>query len=238
MKKFLAGVLAALSVLSISAPAYAAATKKISENGGTFEYEVSATRPKITLKVVLPAQLKAALNPYSNDIQIDDTNTIHSQTGIVSVAYPVYNLDTNYGIFIGATAVTSTSSNTWSVTTSALTPGVRGANMSLTASDTAEGITQYSNVKKTATSATEQGNLPLDSTVPADRTKKTAKGQTSLAKLAYIPASDDGVTEQKIYLGFTGKLAEDSDKIVLDWTENDYINVNLVLKLTPGPKTL
>ncbi len=237
MKKFLAGALAALSVLSVSAPAYAAATKNITETGGIFEYEVAVTNPKIVLKVVLPAELDAALNPYSCDFQIDDMNTIHSQTGIVSVAYPVYNLDTNYGVFIGATAVTTTAGS-WSVTTGALTPGVRGANMSLTASDTAEGITQYSNVKKTATSLTDQGNLPLDSTVPADSTKRTAKGQTSLSKLAYIPASDDGVTEQKIYLGFTGKLAEDSDTVILDWTENDYINVNLVLKLTPGPKTL
>ncbi len=235
MKKLLAGVLAALSVLSVSAPAYAA--EKNVTKPGEITYEVIAASPKITLNVVLPAQIKAALNPYGKDFQIDELNTIHTQNGIVSVAYPVHNLDTNYGVFIDAVAVTTTSGN-WSVTTSALTDGVKGAKMSVTASDDEEGITQYSNVKKAATSATDQGNLPLDSTVPADKTKGTVKGQTSQQKLAYIPASSDGTTAQIIYIGFSGALAEDSADTPVNWTDTDAINVNLVLKLTPGPKTL
>lgn len=240
MKKFLAGVLAtlsALSVLSISAPAYAAATKTMIKPG-EITYEVVAKNPKITLNVVLPSQMKAALNPYGSDFRVDDLNTIHTQNGIVSVAYPVHNIDTDYGVFIDAVAITSTSGRGWSVTTDTLTPGVKGANMAVTASNSEAGIAQYSNVKKAATSVTSQGNLPLDSTVPADKTKGISKGETSQSKLAYVPASADGETASIIYIGFAGKLAEDSADTVINWTDNDYINVNLVLKLTPAPKTL
>lgn len=237
MKKIIAGLLAALSVLSVSVPVYAAGVKNVTKQG-EITYEVVAKRPKIVLNVVLPAQIKAAMNPYGNDIQIDELNTIHTQNGIVSVAYPVHNLDTDYGVFIDAVAVTSTSNKKWSVTTGALTPGEKGAKMSLTASNTEAGIAQYSDVKKAATSATSQGNLPLDSTVPADKTKGIVKGQTSQQKFAYIPASSDGTTAKIIYIGFSGALADDSADTPVNWTDTDYINVNLVLKLTPGPKTL
>lgn len=237
MKRIIAGVLAALAVLSVSAPAYAAAVKSVKKQG-EITYEVVAQRPKIVLNVVLPSQIKAAMNPYGNDFQIDDLNTIHTKNGIVSVAYPVHNLDKDYGVFIDAIAVTSTSGRGWSVTTQALTPGVKGANMSLTASATEAGIAAaYSNVKKAATSATDQGNLPLDSTVIYDGSV-TMVGRTSQQKFAYVPASADGVTPSKIYIGFSGALAEDSADTPVNWTESDYINVNLVLKLVPAPKTL
>lgn len=238
MKKIIAGVLAAAAVLSVSVSAQAATEKKMTKPG-EITYDVVATNKKIVLNVVLPSQMKAALNPYGNDFQINDLNTIHTQNGIVSVAYPVHNYDTDFGVYIDVSAVTTTSSNKWSVTKNTLTAGVKGANMSVTASNTEDGIAAaYSNVQKAATSVSSQGNLPLDSTVAADRTKGTVKGQTSQNKLAYVPASADGETPSKIYIGFTGKLADDSATTVINWTEEDIINVNLVLKLTPAPKTL
>lgn len=236
MKKLIAGFLVIVSVLSVTASAYAA-EKKMTKPGEV-EYEVAVTNPKIVLNVVMPSQMKAAINPYGNDFQIDDLNTIHTTNGIVSVAYPVYNLDKDYGIFIDASAVTTTSSTKWSVTKNALTPGVKGANMAVTASASEGGIPQYSNVAKAATSATDQGNMPLDSTVPADKAKGISKGQTSQKKLAYVPASNDGTTPQKIFIGFSGKLADDSADKIVNWTDSDQINVNLVLKLTPAPKTI
>lgn len=237
MKKLIAGILAIASVLSVSVSAQAAAVKTVTKPG-ELQFEVSVTNPKIVLNLVMPAQMKAALNPYGSEFQINDLNTIHTTNGIVSVAYPVYNLDTDYGVFFDATAVTTTASDKWSVTTTALTPGVKGANMAVTASATEGGITQYSNVAKAATSATDQGNLPLDSTIPADKAKGIAKGQTSQHKLAYVPASADGTTPSKVFIGFAGKLADDSADTVINWTESDSINVQLILKLTPGPKTL
>lgn len=237
MKKLIAGLLAVASVLSVSVSAQAAAEKNMMKPG-EMEYEVPVTNPKVVLNIVMPSQLKAAINPYGNDFQIDYLNTIHTQNGIVSVAYPVYNLDTDYGVFVDATAVTSTSSTKWSVTTNALTPGVKGANMAVTASASEGGIPQYSNVKKAATSATDQGNLPLDSTIPADKAKGIAKGQTSQQKLAYVPASADGKTPSKVFIGFAGELAGDASDKIVNWTDSDTINVQLILKITPGPKTL
>ncbi len=237
MKKFLAGLLAAVSALSLSAPGYAASSKTMTKQG-ELSYDVVAEMPDIVLKVSLPAQLKAALNPYGNEFQIGELNSIRTANGIVSVAYPVHNLDTDYGVFIDATAITSTSSSKWSVSAATLTDGVKGANMCLRASDTEAGIATYSAASKAATSATDQGNLLLDSTVPADSAKGTVKGQTSQTKLAYVPASTDGTTPKIIYIGFAGKLSEDSASTPVNWTENDTINVNLVLRVTPAPKTL
>lgn len=235
MKKLIASVLAIASVLSVSVAAQAA-EKKVSKPG-ELQFDVAVTNPKVVLNMVMPSKMKAALNPYGAEMQVDDLDNVHSTNGIVSVAYPIENLDTNYGIFIDAIAVTTTAGS-WDVTTSALTPGVKGANMAVTASNTENGITQYSNVAKAATSATNQGNMPLDSTIPADKANGIEKGQTSQQKLAYVPASADGETSSEVFIGFTGKLADDSADTIVNWTDSDTINVQLILKITPGPKTL
>lgn len=238
MKKFLAGALAAALVLSVPATATAADTKTVTAHGTAVEYDVTATNPKVVLNIIMPGTLKVGMNPYNKDFALTESQMIRTNNGIVSVAYLVQNLDTTYGVYMDATAVTTTSSSKWSVTTKPVKAGVKGANMSFTASDTAEGIANYSNVKKAAVSETEQGNLPLDSTVAANRTKGTVKGQTSQKKVVYVPASKDGKTPSKIYIGFTGMLADDSATTDVDWTSDDSINVSLVLKLIPGPTTL
>lgn len=238
MRKLIASILAAVSVLSVSTAAQAAQKTKTVIRQGEVEYDVEATNPKVVLNLAMPSKMKAAMNPYGADMSVDNLDTVHSRNGIVSVAYPIENLDKNYGIFVDATAVTSTSGTKWSVTTNALTPGVKGANMAVTASNTENGITQYSSTAKSATSATSQGNMPLDSTVPADKAKGIAKGETKQQKLAYVPASADGETPSKVFIGFAGQLADDSADTVINWTDSDTINVQLILKITPGPKTL
>ena len=235
MKKLMAGILAIAAVLSVTAPAQAEKTiKKPAE----VEYDVSAELPDIVLKIALPSQMKAAINPYGNSFTLDELHTIQTQNGIVSVAYPVQNYDTEYGVFFDATAYTTTSSPKWNVTRDTLTAGVKGANMAVTAASTEAGIAEYSSEYKQATSATEQGNLPLDSTVTYDRKTGTTMGETSQKKFAYIPASADGTTPSEIFIGFAGKLAPDTSDVVINWTDSDYINVNLVLKVTPAAKTL
>ncbi len=237
MKKFLAGLLAAVSVLSLSAPAYAANSKTMTKQG-ELSYDVAVEMPEIVFNVALPSEMKVALNPFGNTFQLDELNTVRTNNGIVSVAYPMENYNKDYGFFLDATAITSTSTDRWFVVKDALTPGVKGANMAFLASQDEEGIAQYSNTNRAATSVSSQGNLVLDSTVQRDNEKGIARGQTSQTKVAYVPASADGTTPSKIYIGFTGKLAEDSDTTPVNWTENDVITVNLILRLTPGPKTL
>lgn len=237
MKKFLAGALAAALALSFPATAFAAKTKTVTKMGEV-EIEVSAVMPDTVLKLSLPGDMKIAINPYGNDIKLTELEMIRTNNGIVSVAYPVLNYETDCGVFFDAKATTRTSSSTWSVTKTPVKAGVKGANMSFTASDTPEGIAVYSNQYKQATSVSSQGNLPLDSTSPYSQSKGLAKGQTKQRKVAYIPASKDGVTPSQIYIGFAGKLAEDSKTTDVDWTEKDVITVNLILSITPAPKNL
>lgn len=224
MKKLLAGVLAAVTVLSVSAPAFASTTKRNVTKASEIEYEVSAKKPSIILKVSLPAEMRVALNPAGNTFRLSEKNTIAtSDNGIVSVAYPIINNDVNYGIIVSAAALTTTSSEDWDVTTKTLSANKKEANMALVASTTEEGIAVYSNTSKNATSATDQGVLVLDSTVE----------KTSVQKLAYLPAHVDGEGQSVVYLGFTGALA---DNVVWDFDDNIY--VDLILKLNPAPKTL
>lgn len=236
MKRFFAGALAAALVLSNSAPAFADKTDIIKEQGDV-RYNLSADNPDIVLNIVLPGDINIAMNPYGNRFFVIEDSDASTNNGIVSVAYPILNYETDYGVFLDAKAVTTTSSSKWVVSREPVEPGVKGANMSFTASDTPEGITQYSSEFKKAASATSQGNMPLDSTIPYNKKTGTPKGQTEQKKIAYIPASVDGETPGTVYVGFTGMLAGDSDTMPVRWKNGeDEINVKLVLKFTPASK--
>ena len=230
MKRKIAGLLAALSVLSVSAPAFAA-DKKITKNFGEASYDVSAKMPKVTLNLVMPSTIKAALNPYGVGVQFDTESWMESTMGIVSLSYPIVNKSLDYGVYFDAVAYTSTSGD-WEVTKTAVQNGTKAANMSLTAANTAEDLADEDNYSNTASAASgsAQGNLPLDSTA--------ADGRTSQEKFAYIPAATADTPQQKIFIGFTGKLADSSDSTPVKWTENDSINVNVILRVFPAPKTL
>lgn len=234
MKKLLAGILAIAAVLSGSVGAITASaattTKTVTKNFGEASYDVSANLPKVTLNLVMPSTIKAALNPYGVGIKIDDAESwVSNAMGIVSLAYPIVNKSKDYGVYFDAEAYTSTSGE-WDVTKTAVEDGTKAANMSLTAANTAEEIADEDNYSNTASAAsgTSQGNLPLDSTA--------TDGRTSQEKFAYVPAAVSG--QQKIYIGFTGKLADSSDSTPVKWTENDSINVNVILRVFPAPKTL
>lgn len=248
MKKILAGVLAAASMLAVSATAFA--TDKNVTKPGEVEYDVAVTAPAVTLNLIMPAKLSAALNPYGADIKLDKDNT--TKNTIASAAYKVTNKSTDYGVYIDAKAITTISTPdkpvdgkpAWSVTKTALpatADGVKNANLALM------GFTSVSSMK-TATPAaanavatnSAQGALVLDSTVEADKENGIVAGQTEAKKFMYIKAATDASTFGEAYMGFVGKLAEskaDGSKDVV-WNEDDAINVTLVLKVTAGPKTL
>lgn len=236
MKRFFAGALAAALILSNSAPVFADKAMTIKEQGDV-SYNLNAIKPDIVLNIVLPGDISIAMNPYGNRFLIFEDKDSYTENGIVSVAYPILNYETDYGVFLDATAVTITSSSKWVVSRDPVEPGIKGANMSFTASDTPEGIAQYSSEFKMAASATSQGNLPLDSTVPYNKKTGTPKGYTEQRKIAYIPASVDGETPGTVYVGFTGILAGDSDVMPIRWKEGeDEIKVKLVLKFNPASK--
>lgn len=262
-KKILAGVLAAASALSMSVSAFAAENEKNVTKPGEIEYDVPVNAPTVVLNLTMPAKLQAALNPYGADIKLkeasapDKDDAVTTSAGIASLAYTITNNSQEYGIYIDATAVTTveTADKTkWTVSKAALKDGTKGAQLYLTGSDTVanlktaieklDGTDALDDSVKPAEggrSGTTQGLLAMDSTVVADKATGVVAGQTSMKKLFYVAAAtkaDATVTPGSIVVGFGGTLAASSDDTEVEWTEDDAINVNLVLKVTAGPKTL
>lgn len=249
MKKILASVLAAASILTMTVSASAATTTdKTVTKPGEITYDVPVTAPKVVLNLVMPAKMQASLNPYGAEIKLEDKDTGYKKStkGIASVGYKVTNKSKDYGVYLDATAittVTTTDKTKWTVTglPNALTAGTKGASMGLLAVDAlADDPTPIAS--KAATS-TGQGALLLDSTVVADRTNGVAAGQTKQAKMAFVKAAVEAsgtTTDGEVYLVFAGDLAKSAADGSADviWNEDDAINVNLVLKVVAGPKTL
>lgn len=251
MKKILAGVLAAASLMAMTVTA--SATTKDVTKATDISYTVAAKAPAVVLKLKMPAKLEATLNPFGADIKLDKAETpTTTNAGIASVAYDVTNKSLDYGVFLSATAITTvggTDKDTdgnynWSVKKTAVKKDgtEKSAQMALVAvkdagalKDLGEGTIPTASAKF----ASDKGVLMLDSTVTKDDDKKIAAGQTSQDKFAYVAAATADVEEQKIVLGFIGALASsnDDDKPIT-WYDDDVINVNLVIKVTAGPKTL
>lgn len=259
MKKILAGVLAAASMLAVSATAFATDTKAVKAPGDV-EYDVTVGAPKVVLDLVMPAKLAAALNPYganivmTPEVKADATATppvaavaeINTTKGIGSVTYKVTNNSVDYGVFIDATAITTvetTDATKWTVKPAAVVDGTKGAQLALIAAKSNAAATMAPTSQPTASATWAEasgGVLVMDSTVAADKTKNLAAGQTNQKKFAYVAAATvagDVVTPADIYMGFTGVLAKDATGKEVVWNDDDAINVQLVLKVTAGPKT-
>lgn len=258
MKKILAGVLAAASMLSVSVTAFA--TDKIVTKAGDVTYDVAVTAPKIVLNLTMPAKMSAVLNPYEATIVvtpevkadsakgISAASAVESTKKITSAGYKVSNMSEDYSVTIDATAittVTTTDKEKWTVSTTAVTDGTKGANMAFMAAAAASDLNPTAVPSASAKWASSKGTLVLDSTVEADKENGVAAGQTTQKGFAVVPAqtpkSADGSTPAKpgvTYLGFTGKLAGDKadGTASVEWKEDDAINIALVLKVNAGKK--
>lgn len=252
MKKILAGVLAAASLMAMTVTA--SATTKDVTKAGDISYTVTAKAPAVVLKLKMPAKLEAVLNPFGADIKLDKLEEPHTTNkGIASVAYDVTNKSTDYGVYLSGTAITTITTTdvaedktaNWSVKAEAVaTDGTaKTAQMALVAAADADALSKLAvpTASAAATKAKPCGSLVLDSTVEKDDSNKIAAGQTDQAKFAFVPAATADVEEQKIVLGFIGALASGTDsstKKEITWYDDDAINVNLVIKVTAGPKVL
>ena len=240
MKKLIASVLAAASVLPMSATTFAVDTKTVTKTGEV-SYDVAVAVPKIVLDLVMPAKTSSALNPYGADIVLfegESNNT--SDKGIASVAYTIENKTTDYGVWIDATTITTTDKapergvNAWDVKASTVVAGTKSAQLALiAAADNAGFATAAKTVPAVSAKQTAEatfGKLVLDSSVAADKENDVVAGQTSQDSFLYIAAAGSAT------IGFTGELAKDSADKKVVWNEDDAINVNLVLKVNAGPK--
>lgn len=242
MKKILAGLLATASLMAMTVSASATTDKNITK-AGEVTYDVAVTAPKVVLNLVMPAKMAASLNPYGAEIKFDDAGTNKSVKGIASVPYKVTNKSTDYGVYLDATAITTITttdkkkadgSNAWDVKGITVTNGTKGACMSLLA---IEAIADNPTAKASKAFASGEGALLLDSSAKADTTAKTPAGYTKQAKVAFVKAND-GSNDGVVYLQFAGDLAKTQGTNEVVWNEDDSINVNLVLKVTAGPKAL
>lgn len=238
MKKIIASVLAAASVLSVSATAFAASDTKDVTKTGDITYDVSATAPKVTLKLVMPAKMAASLNPYGADIKLDKEGKNTLKTGIASTAYEIINKTTDYGIAIDAkaiTTVTTTDTTTWKVSATNVEDGTKAANMAFMSFKDAAAMAADASWADASAAADDDldaqgGILVLDS----DQTSGTE--QEGIVKLG---AAANATTPASCVVGFVGVLAKSStgkDAKKVTWNEDDAINVNLVLKVNVGPK--
>lgn len=237
IKKIFAGVLAAASVLSVSATAFAAPeapdkTKAVTKPGET-EYEAGVSMMGAELDVELPGNMKAFLNPYGAEVAIDEETTPNKmKTGVVSWAYEVVNNTKDFGIFIDAKKVKGTPSTGVSIASAAPANGKKEVYMSLVfAKDGA---------------ALKAVTAPAASSM-TDNTQKVAHvaitaSETSQAKFGYVPGkTDTDTTSPKGVIGFVGNIskqgsadASDATKVT-DWTDDDTVTVTYTLKISPAP---
>lgn len=240
MKKILAGVLAGASLLTMTTSAFAS-EKKVAA-AGDVEYDVAATTPKVVLNLIMPAKMSAALNPYGADIKlqakveadadagIEAQNEVATTVGIASAAYKITNMSTDYGVIINASAtttVTAAKGETWAVKTTAPADGVKGAQMALITAADAEALKTVAE----ADLADGEGVMLLDSAKTVSKKEFVKLGGASVDETGDEPV----VTGTSAVIGFAGRLAKSGAKDV-EWTEEDAINVALVLKVVAGPK--
>lgn len=239
MKKILAGVLASASLLTMTTSAFAS-EKKVTATGDV-EYDVAATTPKVVLNLIMPAKMSAALNPYEADIKLnadvldDEGNVTTAATttnaGIASAAYELVNMSLDYGIVIDASAtttITAAKGETWAVKTTDPVDGTKGAQMAVV---TAADVDALKTVMEGALTETPGSIMMLDSAKPSKQKKFISIGAASKTT-----DEENPIAGASAVMGFAGKLAGSSDTKDVEWTEEDAINVALVLKVVAGPK--
>jgi len=242
MKKILAGVLAAATMLSISATAFAAPeapdkTKAVTKAGET-EYEAGVTMMTAELDVELPASMKAFINPYGAEVAVTDEATLSkASTGVLSWYYEVVNNTKDFGIMIDIKDGKATPSNGITLTS---TPKKDGG-----AANTKEACVVLLSAKDIAT---------LKAVALADGTAVTNTAEvaaqaggkfvftataTDLPSFAYAPGAttDPG----KVYIAFNGavtlKNTVSGTTTPVEWTEDDSITTTYTLKINPAKTT-
>lgn len=239
MKKILAGVLSAATVLSLSATAFAApaapdTTKAVTKPGET-EYEAGVGMMGAELDVELPSAMKAFINPYGAVVAVEDgASAATSGEGIVSWAYEVVNNTTDFGIMVDvktakATVGTGLTLNAPGSVSDGTSATDKQVALVLQAGNTAAEATKYDNTKIASAAATvvDQGIFVF------------AADAASKSKVAYAPAKS-GQTAGKVYLGITGEInkqySDGGNTEDLEWTEDDTITATYTLKINPSAK--
>lgn len=219
MKKIMAGVLAAASVMAMSATAFAVEapdkTKAISKPG-TAEYEAGIGFLTAELDVELPGNMKAFLNPYGASVAVtEETTPTKLNSSIVSWAYEVVNNTEDFAIAIDVVDAVATPSKDVSIAASIAANETDKKAVVVLKSDADPSKLAYDSTKDIANKA---------GCVLFTTTKATQK------KFASVPAKVDNEAG-KTYIGITGDLTSVDE---VDWTEDDSITCTYTLKINPS----
>lgn len=134
-KKFISAIMAGVCTLScMSLSAFAAddafvpvvGDKEVEKTGQT-KYEMSVGFEAPAINVTLPTTLKAVLNPYGIQVEIEDVGKT-GKDGVTSPVYTIANNTLDFGIIVKATAVADvgTGDNIATLATSAPSAGDTG----------------------------------------------------------------------------------------------------------------
>lgn len=229
IKKILAGVLAAASVMAMSVTAFAVEepdkTKAVTKPGET-EYEAGVGMLTAELDVELPAQMKAFINPYGATVVVDKATAPSTvSNGVVSWAYEVVNNTEDFGIMIDVKKgykATGSKDVTIVAPASSIADGKNVAIVLQSGKDASTATTFASGKSSSASSADgEAAGYCVFGDSPAG---------AALEKFAYAPAKTASGAG-KTYIAFTGALGK------AEWTEDDTITCTYTLKINPSKKT-
>ncbi len=247
MKKILAGVMAAATMMTVSATAFAVEapeqTKAVTKPGET-EYEAGVSVMGAELDVELPGQMKAFINPYGAEVKVSTDETV-SKLGVVSYAYEIVNNTKDFGLLIDIKNAKATPSA--DVALSA--PAVAATGLSdkkvalvLTTGDTAAAAVTDANATAAATTAaatqSKQGVFVFTDGADASKTK--------LANFAYVAAAETAAVKKYIaFQGQVGKKYATADATngiavgdAVEWTEEDTLTATYTLKISPAAKKI
>lgn len=229
IKKILAGVLAAASVLSVSVTASAVEapdkTKAITKPGET-EYETGVSMMGAELDVELPAGMKAFINAYGAEVAVDEAETpTKISNGVLSWAYEVVNNTEDFGVMIDVKTGYKATPSTGVTVVAPSSSIAAGKNVAivLQSGSTVAMATTYDNTKTASASATANaaGYAVFSSTAAT----------SAVEKFAYAPAKTEADGAGKAYIAFTGAVGK------AEWTADDTVTCTYTLKLNPAKKT-
>lgn len=235
-KKILASVLAIVSVLSVSATAFAVEapdkTKEITKPGEA-EYEAGVSVMGAELSVELPGNMKAFLNPYGAEVTVSEgTSPAKNSDGILSWDYEIVNNTEDFGIFVDVKKAKATPSTGTTIVAPGATgtTGKKQAAIVLKAGSAACDVA-FNAAQTTSVAATDstQGVFVFSTT------------EASLMRFAYAPAKTDKGSG-KVYIGIRGELETGDPSAATpiadpEWTDEDTINCTFTLKINPAKKT-
>lgn len=224
-KKFISAILAGAMVVSTmgvvasAADAYTPATQENAEleKAGSKSYAIAAQMQAPALNVTLPTAVKAVLNPYGIQVEIEEVGKTGTD-GVTSPVYTIANNTTDFGVIVKATA-------------SAAVP--KGSNAKISE---ASGLTTdtenkvYAEVK--AAIALANANDMKSTGTPIVFKDSAATGYKAEAKeLLVLTKAAAANTPEKGYFQISGELSGAPETA---FTVNDKVNYTLVLDIEPA----